>query len=108
MVKDLPVIAEDTGDACSIPGSGRFPGGENGNPLQYSCWGNPMERGGWRATVHGVAESDRTEQLNNNTVFQSSSLPYPETPVSCSYMIGIVNRKWEKACGVGSSSFCRY
>ena len=46
MVKDLPVIAEDTGDACSVPGSGRFPGGENGNPLQYSSWDNPMERGG--------------------------------------------------------------
>ena len=85
------------------------PGGENGNPLQYSCWDNPVERGGWLATVHGVAESDTTEQLNNNNiVFQSSSLPYPEAPVSYSYMIGVVNRKWEKACGVCSSSFCRY
>ena len=38
----------------SIPGSGRSPGGGNGNPLQYSCLGNPMGRGAWRATVHGV------------------------------------------------------
>ena len=45
VVKDLPVIAEDTGDACSVPGSGRFPGGENGNPLQHSFLGNPMDRG---------------------------------------------------------------
>ena len=41
----------------STPGSGRFPGGGNGNPLQYSCLGNPMERGASRATVHGVTKS---------------------------------------------------
>ena len=44
-------------DAGSIPGSGRSPGEENGNPLQYSYLGNPMDRGIWRATVHGVAKS---------------------------------------------------
>ena len=54
MVKNLPDNAGDTG---SIPGSGRSPGGENGNPLQYSCWENPMDRGAWRATVHRVAKS---------------------------------------------------
>ena len=49
----------NTGDAGSIPGWGRSPGGGNGNPLQYSCLGNPIDRGAWRATVHGVAkESD--------------------------------------------------
>ena len=41
-------------DQSSIPGSGRFPGEGNGNPLQHSCLGNPMDRGAWRATVHGV------------------------------------------------------
>ena len=45
----------------SIPGSGRFPGGGLGNPLQYSCLENPMDHRPWRATVHGVAESDITE-----------------------------------------------
>ena len=58
MVKDLPA---DAGDAGSIPGSGRSLGEGNGNPLQYSCLGNPMSRGAWWATVHGVAkESDVT------------------------------------------------
>ena len=51
----------NVGDMGSIPGSGRFPGEGNGNPLQYSCLGNPMERGAWWATVHDVTkESDTT------------------------------------------------
>ena len=41
-----------TGDVGSIPGSGRFPGGEHGYPLQYSCLENPMDKGAWRAAVH--------------------------------------------------------
>ena len=45
------------GDLGSIPGLGRSPGEGNGNSLQYSCLGNPMDRGAWRATVHGVANS---------------------------------------------------
>ena len=47
----------DTGDVCSISGSGRSPGEGHGNPLQYSCLENPMDRGGWWATVHEVAKS---------------------------------------------------
>ena len=47
----------NVGDLGSIPGLGRSPGDGNGNPLQYSCLENPMDRGTWRATVHGVAES---------------------------------------------------
>ena len=54
VVKNLPADAGDTRDVGLIPGSGRAPGGGNGNPLQYSCLGNPMDRGAWWATVHGV------------------------------------------------------
>ena len=58
MVKNPPANA---GDVDSIPGSGRSSGEENGNSLQYSCLGNPMDRGAWWATVHGVSkESDMT------------------------------------------------
>ena len=52
LVKNSPVNAEDTG---SILGSGRSPGVENGNQLCYTCLGNPMDRGTWQASVHGVA-----------------------------------------------------
>ena len=47
----------NVGDLDSIPGSRRSPGEGNGNPLQYSCLENPMDRGAWQATVHGVAKS---------------------------------------------------
>ena len=61
MVKNPPASAGDIRDTGLIPGLGRFPGEENGNPLQYSCLGNPMDRGAWWAVVHGVArESDLT------------------------------------------------
>ena len=53
MVKNPPANA---GDAGSIPGLGRSPGKGNGNPLQYSCLGSPIDKGAWRAAVHGVAK----------------------------------------------------
>ena len=56
-VNNLPANAGDTGDPGSIPGLGRSPGEGNGNLLQYSSLENPMDRGVWRAAVHGVAKS---------------------------------------------------
>jgi len=56
-IPDVSVVknpSANTGDTGLIPGSGRSPGRGNGNPLQYSCLENPVDRGAWRATVHGV------------------------------------------------------
>ena len=62
--------AGDAKDMGSIPGSGRSPGEGNGNPLQYSCLGHPMDRGAWWATVHGVLESDMTEHAHTHKYIQ--------------------------------------
>ena len=57
VVKNLPASAEDIGVVSSIPGSGRSPGAGRGNPLQYSCLENSMDRAAWRAVAHRVAQS---------------------------------------------------
>ena len=62
VVKNPPANTEDIRDTNSIPGSGRFPRGGHGNPLQYSYLENPMDRGAWQAAVHRVLKSqDMTE-----------------------------------------------
>jgi len=62
VVKNPPASAGDlVRDSISIPGVGRSAGGDHGNPLQYSCLENPLDRGTWQATVHRVTESDITE-----------------------------------------------
>ena len=57
MVKNPPANVGDVREAGSIPGSGGSPGGGYGNPLQYACLENPMDRGAWQATVHRVTKS---------------------------------------------------
>ena len=63
--------AEDPG---LIPGSGRSPGEGNSNPFQYSCLENSMDRGAWRAPVHGLEESNATEQLTHTEVETQSQI----------------------------------
>ena len=71
----------NVGDLGSIPGSGRCPAVGNGNPLQYSCLENSMDRGTWWATVHGVAELDTTEQLTHTHTAQGTGGTSLNTPV---------------------------
>ena len=61
VVRNPPANAGDIRDVGLIPGSGRSPGGGHSNPLQYSRLENPMDRGAWQATAHGVTELDTTE-----------------------------------------------
>ena len=65
VVKNPPANEGATRDECTIPGSGRSPGGGNGYPLQYSCLENPVDRGTWWATAHGVTKN--WKQLSMHT-----------------------------------------
>ena len=70
VVKNLSVNAGDIRDAGSIPGSGRLPGGGHGNPFQYSCLENPMDRGAWQTAVHRITHS-RTQALTVLPILQN-------------------------------------
>ena len=73
--KNLLANAGDSGDLGLIPGSGRYSGGGNGNPLQYSCLANPMDREAWKATVLGVTEPDMTKHTLAHIQTQQNMLP---------------------------------
>ena len=78
MVKNPPA---DVGDAGLISGLGRSPGEGNGNPLWYTCLENPMDRGAWWATVHGVTEeSDSAERLSTTTTITKMRTHFLSTP----------------------------
>ena len=70
-VKNPPANAGDARDLSSIPELGRSPGEGNGNPLQYSGLGNPMDRGAWWATVQGVAKSRTQQRIHLYLYFRS-------------------------------------
>ena len=81
VVKNPPANAGDIRDLSWIPGLGRCPGGANGNPLQYSCLENPMDRGAWRATVHRIAKSQtQLKWLSTLSLSVSLSPPPPSLP----------------------------
>ena len=74
MVKNLPPNAGDTG---SNPGLARSPGERKGSPLQYSCLGNPVDRGAWWAVIHGITKKPNTSQrISNNIGINKSQSSY--------------------------------
>ena len=81
VVKNPPVSAGDVRDVGLIPGSGRSPGGGNGNPFHYSCLQNPMDRGAWQATDHRVVKSwTQLNRLSLQAILSSKALPALNTP----------------------------
>ena len=87
MVKNLLTNARCTGDMGSIPESGRCPGGGNGNPLQYYCLKNPVDRGTWWATVHGVTES-QTQLSTHTLLVQCLRRIYPNAGAQVQSLVG--------------------
>ena len=107
MVKNLPANTGDAGNSGSVPGLGRSPGGRHGNPLQYSCLENPMDRGAWQATVFGEPKSQTqfsnwgcAERVRGANASQKSLVYYLNWVVD--YIImksGIKGRSiWEGIC----------
>ena len=68
----MPIDAGDEGDAGLICGLGRSPGEGNGNPFQYSCLENPMDRGAWQATVHGVTKNQTWLRMHAHYIYMPS------------------------------------
>ena len=75
----------NAGDVGLIPGLGRCSGGGHGNPLQYSCLENPMDRGAWEPTVHELTESDMTEQLSTVQFIESKIIGGERHSWACKY-----------------------
>ena len=90
VVKNLPV---NTGDMDPVPGLRRCPGEGSGNPLQYSYLRNFMDRGAWQATVHGVAQLDTTEPLNNKNYYRELNYSF-FAPVQWKYSSDVLELRW--------------
>ena len=101
--------ASNTGDESSIPGLGRSPGEGNGNPLQYSCLGNPMDTGAWQATVHRVTKSQTpmTHRLNNMSHLVSINWIVVAGAVHLLSHVRLFATSWTEACQA-SPSFTIY
>ena len=94
VVKNLPATAGDIRDTGPILGSGRSPGGGNGNPLQYSCLGNPVDRGSWRAPVDKVIKSQtRLKRLQTHVQHQVNAFPFV-TKTYTTFESELLNRLW--------------
>ena len=78
VIKNLPANAGDTRDVGLVPGSGRSLGEGNGNPLQYSCLKNSMDRGAWWTIVHGVTELDATNHKHTHSPLGHSAAIPPQ------------------------------
>ena len=99
-VKNLPASAGDIGAMGLNPGSGSSPGGENGNPLQYSCLENPRDGGAWWASVHGVAESQtalRTAHGCSHAYHPERRLIHSSSQCTCTVFAGLQVTKPEIA-----------
>ena len=100
VAKNLPASAGDIGDKSSIPGSGRFPGEGNGNPLQHCCLENPMDRGAWRAnSPQGRKESEATQHTHTHThptnfLGDREILSFINQPEICSSENRFLSGKW--------------
>ena len=95
MLKNQPANSGDVADTGSISGSGRSPGEENGNPLQYSCLDNPMDWGTWQVTVHGVTRSWTLSHTFHFRVFLESHLSGVISHNFCSVTGTLVCAEWQ-------------
>ena len=108
VVKKPPANAADVGDAGSIPGSGRSPGGGHSNPLQYPCLENPMDRGAWQAPVHGVA---RLKWLSTCTdrVYEKSTQGHCKVLDKVEHIKRCTTDLWNQTQQLGTTtSSCRF